>query len=210
MASETSQFDVVVARYKAGESAPQIATSLEVSSTTIYDWLRIAKTPRRSHREAQLLRHPGRPDRYQHTRTRYTHRVVWEEANGPIPEDYHIHHKDGDRANNDLSNLELLSDTEHGHLHGKQGGRPSKGVIECVECGEFRQHYVRDRCKTCYLTWRSRERYQGRQGSQIVCIVCSQERIHCAKGKCYRCYKRENTRNRRHTGVIDSTTSRLK
>ena len=210
MASGTSRSNEVVTRYSAGESAPSIATSMGVSSTSIYKWLQAAKVSRRTFREAQLLCHPAQSDRYRHKGTQYEHRVVWEQANGPIPNAYHIHHKDGDRSNNDLSNLEILSDSEHRHLHGLQGGRPGKGIIECVECGERRPHYVRDRCKTCYLTWRSRERYQGRQGSQVVCITCGQERVHCAKGKCYRCYKRESMRERRRTGVIDSTTSRLK
>ena len=41
------------------------------------------------------------------------HRVVWEYHNGEIPKGYHIHHKDGDRNNNDISNLELKEAKEH-------------------------------------------------------------------------------------------------
>ena len=47
------------------------------------------------------------------------HRYVWEHYNCPIPKGYHIHHKDGNKANNDISNLELLKGTEHYTLHGK-------------------------------------------------------------------------------------------
>ena len=47
------------------------------------------------------------------------HRYVWEYYNCPIPKGYHIHHKDGNKANNDISNLELLKGTEHYTLHGK-------------------------------------------------------------------------------------------
>lgn len=47
------------------------------------------------------------------------HRYVWEYYNCPIPKGYHIHHKDGNKANNDISNLELLKGTEHWKLHGK-------------------------------------------------------------------------------------------
>ena len=39
---------------------------------------------------------------------RRLHRAVWEHHNGKIPNGYHVHHKDGDRNNNDISNLELL------------------------------------------------------------------------------------------------------
>ena len=41
------------------------------------------------------------------------HRYVWEFYNGPIPKGYHIHHKDFNKANNDISNLQLLSLEEH-------------------------------------------------------------------------------------------------
>lgn len=45
------------------------------------------------------------------------HRRVWEHFNGPIPEGFHVHHKDGDRTNNKLSNLELLQEHKHLSLH---------------------------------------------------------------------------------------------
>ena len=51
--------------------------------------------------------------------TTYMHRYVWEFYNGPIPDGYEIHHKDFNRANNDITNLECLSKTEHKKLHGE-------------------------------------------------------------------------------------------
>ncbi len=47
------------------------------------------------------------------------HRAVWESHHGRIPEDHHIHHKDFDRANNDISNLECLPSDEHWAMHGE-------------------------------------------------------------------------------------------
>lgn len=41
------------------------------------------------------------------------HRTVWEAANGPIPDGYHVHHIDGDRSNNQLKNLELKLGHDH-------------------------------------------------------------------------------------------------
>lgn len=47
----------------------------------------------------------------------YLHRCVWEAAHGAIPEGFHIHHKDENRENNDLSNLEALSPKDHAQEH---------------------------------------------------------------------------------------------
>lgn len=47
------------------------------------------------------------------------HRYVWIYHFGEIPKGYHIHHKDENRLNNDISNLELLQENEHLLLHGK-------------------------------------------------------------------------------------------
>lgn len=45
------------------------------------------------------------------------HRAVWEFHNGPIPDGYHVHHIDGDAANNDIANLELVDGREHLSAH---------------------------------------------------------------------------------------------
>lgn len=45
------------------------------------------------------------------------HQYVWEYYNGPIPEGYHVHHKDFNPDNNDIQNLELISKEEHLKYH---------------------------------------------------------------------------------------------
>ena len=47
------------------------------------------------------------------------HRYVWEYYNGTIPSGYVVHHKDEDKTNNDISNLECLPNKEHSSMHGK-------------------------------------------------------------------------------------------
>ena len=44
---------------------------------------------------------------------KYVHRLVWESFNGPIPEGYEINHKDEDKSNNALENLELLTHSDN-------------------------------------------------------------------------------------------------
>lgn len=54
------------------------------------------------------------------------YRKLWEESNGPIPFDssgrrMEIHHRDGDRTNNSLENLMLVTIEEHYQIHHAQG-----------------------------------------------------------------------------------------
>jgi len=46
----------------------------------------------------------------------YEHRYVWEKHYGSIPEGLVIHHKDGDRTNNTIINLELMTKQKHDKL----------------------------------------------------------------------------------------------
>lgn len=53
------------------------------------------------------------------------YRQIWEQINGPIPTDeqgrpYEIHHIDGNRKNNDLSNLKCVTVEEHYNIHLQQ------------------------------------------------------------------------------------------
>lgn len=47
------------------------------------------------------------------------HRFIYEELVGDIPDGYVIHHKDLDKSNNDLSNLEMMTSSEHKALHAR-------------------------------------------------------------------------------------------
>lgn len=61
---------------------------------------------------------------------RYTaHRLIWEEAHGPIPEGHEIHHVNGDGTDNRLENLVCLSTSEHRLLHAKLR-REGKDVVD--------------------------------------------------------------------------------
>lgn len=48
------------------------------------------------------------------------HREVWKSHHGTIPIGYVIHHKDGNPANNDISNLELVEWGQHSVNHWKE------------------------------------------------------------------------------------------
>lgn len=48
------------------------------------------------------------------------HVYVWEKHNGPVPKGFHVHHKDQDKSNNCIDNLELISGADHLSFHGKE------------------------------------------------------------------------------------------
>lgn len=48
------------------------------------------------------------------------HRDVWEFYNCEIPKGYEIHHKDHDKSNNNIENLQLLKKSRHSKLHGRE------------------------------------------------------------------------------------------
>lgn len=45
------------------------------------------------------------------------HRLIYEHVKGKIPQGYEIHHKDGDKLNNSIENLEALTPYEHRQRH---------------------------------------------------------------------------------------------
>jgi hypothetical protein len=46
------------------------------------------------------------------------HVRIWIEANGPIPPRLQLHHRNGDKLDNRLENLELVDPTTHKRTHG--------------------------------------------------------------------------------------------
>lgn len=49
--------------------------------------------------------------------TKHIHRVVYETFVGIIPDGYDIHHIDGNKHNNIITNLKMLSEHEHHQMH---------------------------------------------------------------------------------------------
>ena len=59
----------------------------------------------------------GYPTIYVDGRNVLLHRYVWEKHHGEIPEGCEIHHKDKDKTNFEISNLELVGISEHHKNH---------------------------------------------------------------------------------------------
>lgn len=55
---------------------------------------------------------------YRNSKTRKRlHQYIWEKYNGKIPEGYHVHHKDHNKANNHIDNLILIKHGKHSRYH---------------------------------------------------------------------------------------------
>jgi hypothetical protein len=99
---------------------------------------------------------------------RFEHVLVWEAAHGPIPPNHDIHHKNGDRLDNRIENLEAIPRLTHKRLHLGYELRDGVWWKRCHCCREekaadsdfYRRHDGIDHiCKVC-------RRAQSRRDSQ--------------------------------------------
>lgn len=45
------------------------------------------------------------------------HRMIWEKYHGKIIKGFIVHHNDGNKLNNDISNLKLITRVDHAKIH---------------------------------------------------------------------------------------------
>jgi len=64
------------------------------------------------------------------------HRVIWSLAYGGIPEDMFIDHIDGDKSNNELSNLRLATNQQN------QFNRPASNISWCKQTSKWRVQFT--------------------------------------------------------------------
>ena len=127
------------------------------------------------------------------------HRAVWEHYYGPIPKGYCIHHRDGDKGNNALSNLELLPAGKHSTLHNVERLNSGKGSSDnyelwfgtnafknrkllqeneksCINCGKMykavygsHRKFCSNACKAAY------RRKLGVDNEERECVICGKK-----------------------------------
>ena len=92
-------------------------------------------------------------------RYRFEHNIIWEKCYGEIPKGMQVHHIDGNKQNNDISNLKLVDSLTHKRMH--SGCVEKNGVLykPCRKCGVFKpitEYYKRKDgispwCKECCI-----------------------------------------------------------
>ena len=80
-------------------------------------------------------------------KTVQVHVYVWEQVNGPVPDGHVVHHRDHNKRNNTLDNLQLMTHAEHADHHNRI--HPKEKI--CTMCGQSYEPPVkhRERSKTC-------------------------------------------------------------
>ncbi len=63
------------------------------------------------------------------------HVYIWEQANGEKPEGIQLHHKDLDKSNYKLENLELVNQSDHFRIHAGWKRKNGKWILKpCMDC----------------------------------------------------------------------------
>ena len=89
------------------------------------------------------------PDDYPGKRYRgrycYEHHLLYWQAYGVTPtEEEIVHHKDGNKHNNSIENLELISRKDHSYMHTKSRGKKMLS-LKCPVCGKV---FAKEKRKT--------------------------------------------------------------
>lgn len=101
------------------------------------------------------------------------HVVVWEYFNGKVPEKFHVHHKDEDKSNNDISNLELISAHDHMSMHMTEENRERARKL----CGKIRPLTKEWHSSEVGRKWHKEHGISGWENREDIEIQC----IHCEK-----------------------------
>lgn len=78
----------------------------------------------------------------------YLHRAVWVYHHGPIPDGHHIHHKDGNRSNNQVENLEPQDGMKHLAKHKLEWNRTAEAKRMHKELGLRNVHHTHENVRT--------------------------------------------------------------
>lgn len=121
--------------YQDGYSLADVGRAYGVTRQSVYSLFTYRGWPLRKKKKLPYIRFGGNKyalrnnGYYGKTSGKRTllHRDVWELHNGKIPDGYDIHHKDEDKTNNALHNLECLPKAEHTRKYSPHNNQYTRG-----------------------------------------------------------------------------------
>ncbi len=111
---------------------------------------------------------------YQHKGKRL-HRAVWEYYYGPVPKGYHVHHIDGDRANNNIENLACIPASEHETEHMSTPERLKYGKMHIERIRPKASEWHRSEQGRAWHSRLGKESYEKRKVNTYTCTECGRE-----------------------------------
>ncbi len=135
------------------------------------------------------------------------HRYIWAKYNsGSIPDGYVIHHKDGNKENNDISNLIAIPKNKHSKIHideemKKHFKERKKRFLESAHPAAIEWHKSKEGREWHKKQWEISLKPYVEKTKKKKCIVCGKEyevtlamfekSKYCSK-KCKAKYRRDN------------------
>jgi hypothetical protein len=103
----------------------------------------------------------GYPMIWLNGKNKMLHEYIWERHNCKKPKGFHIHHKDENKLNYNISNLILVTNSDHQRIHaGWIKNNDNEWIAKpCVYCGQIfslDEYYQRkgytpcSKCKSCF------------------------------------------------------------
>lgn len=110
---------------------------------------------------------------YHYCGKKLLHRLIWEHFKGQIPKGHVIHHKNGDKLNNSIENLECMSQTAHVRLHRlKESDVLSKRMSEN---SEKIHSWLKTDKGINFLREKGRKEFENRPIRSCICHECGEE-----------------------------------
>ena len=107
-------YSVLLPLFFAGMSTRDIGRQVGLSSSRVSKML-IDLGLAHDRSEIAIRKQPSQSKHWRSARA--AARRLWERQVGPIPEGWHIHHKNRDYTDNKIENLECITASEHAKLH---------------------------------------------------------------------------------------------
>jgi hypothetical protein len=120
----------------AGKSLAEIEEETGIDATSIFTYLHFYNLPARPRIKPSRGGYVANGYRkiFVNGKKRLAHQIVWESVHGKIPKGMHLHHVNGNRLDNRIENLKLLTCSEHMNIHREQRAK-NEEIVVCRKKG---------------------------------------------------------------------------